>query len=244
MGDLNIYRDFEWPMDVLEAVDIGAFDALQPATATVRHSNVRGGAKSSVSALASAAAAAVGCGPHWDPASPKQLTAAAAAWSAGGKAVGGFVDAWAAAGRGGGGGFSGKVLRGGKVLSVAPPAWTFPNLPQATNDPARCDRILFRSAAPGEVRSPCSTSSGGTSSGGSGGGDSGGGSSSGSGGGSGGAPAVVHAALAASRAAIVGCGDVGAGVLQKDSHGNPRGVPLRISDHRAVVVNFLITVPR
>jgi len=189
MGDLNIYRDFEWPMDYLTAYDSDSFELIH-SSIDENHRHEKGNARGQ----------RVGCSAHWR----RQMGSSSSSPSGGHKArqAGGFQDVWDSAGSSG-----------------HSEGWTFPNLKSATNDPARCDRILVRSSVPqthlsneGSARfhdvDPIPST-------------------------------CKHGSLTPLRAAIVGCADIG-GVTQLEGHGNPTGQPLRPSDHRAVVVYFAL----
>lgn len=102
MGDLNIYRDWEWPMDFLRTKDLSALMAIQ--TGTFKN----------------------GCWSHVD----RALADYRPVNDAG---LGGFSDVWEDTGN------------AGRPVGNEFNAWTFPNLRGATNDFARCDRILLRS---------------------------------------------------------------------------------------------------
>jgi endonuclease/exonuclease/phosphatase family metal-dependent hydrolase len=180
MGDLNIYRDFEWPMDYLTASDSESFDLI--------HSSVSKTVWIGKGRLKSSGG---GCSPHWDRKTLSSVGPTA-------HSAGGFQDTW-------------EILGNNDNLA----AWTFPNLKAATNDPARCDRILFRSHVPrADEIDKGSDSISATS-------------------------VCKRGSLVPLKAAIVGCADI-AGMVQLEGHGNPRGKPLRPSDHRAVVVDFAL----
>lgn len=183
MGDFNIYRDFEWPMDYLTAPDSESFDLI--------HSGVSKTVGVGKGKLKSPRG---GCSPHWD-----RQTVSSVGHTA--RSAGGFQDTW-------------EIL-GKNDRSVA---WTFPNLKAATNDPARCDRILVRSLVPraDEIDEGTSRADG-----------------------IGATSVCKHASLVPLKATIVGCTDI-PGMIQLEGHGNPKGQPLRPSDHRAVVVDFAL----
>jgi len=182
MGDFNIYRDFEWPMDYLTALDSDSFNLI--------HSGVEDISRKQKDNTKSTK---VGCSPHWR----RQMTSPSDGRKA--RHAGGFHDVW-------------------ENVGTSSEGWTFPNLKSATNDPARCDRILVRStdnharlleedsSKHHEIESM---------------------------------PACQCGSLTPLKAVIVGCADI-VGVTQLEGHGNPKGQPLRPSDHRAVVVDFAL----
>jgi hypothetical protein len=215
MGDLNIYRDFEWPMDYLTAADTHALERIQGFTPSSPLASsqqagpaldthyVRG--RSRPQSRASSSSSRVGCTPHRDaeilpPLPPVDSNRSTMLLS------GGFVDVWEETGNAGAG--------GGESADMV--AWTFPNLAGATNDAARCDRILVRSSSSSSSSSspengpPSSSSTG-----------------------------HQCVTLVPHRTAVIGCHDI-PGVNQLEGHGNDRGTPLRPSDHRAVVADFTL----